>query len=393
MACFKEKRIKSGHPSSEKLFPYYNGRHCVVHDTAVRWVPGVGSDQQQPSTTNNMIRLKDIAKEGNVSVMTVSKVMRDAPDISVATKERIRKLADELGYVPDVTARGLRSRKTRLLGLVISAATNPIYARVMMAIEERAHRAGYDILFAHSLNDPQREATSIKRFLARRVDGLFVSPVYRLEGQAPIYQEIKKHGTPCVVLGHRAPFCEEFANVETDSLHATMEATKHLIQLGHRRIAFFSGPLAAPWGKDRLEGYRLALAEAHIPWDDQLVFMAGGTIEEGANTAAKMLAENSQATAIQAVNDLVAIGAAGHLIQQGIRVPQEMSIVGFGNILTSEHFQVPLTTVRQPKMRQGEAAMDLMESLLKGESPQSIVIPAELVIRASTAPPQPTTAE
>jgi DNA-binding LacI/PurR family transcriptional regulator len=168
-----------------------------------------------------------------------------------------------------------------------------------------------------------------------------------------------------------------------------MEATKHLIRLGHRRIAFFSGPLAAPWGKDRLEGYRLALADARIPWDDQLVFMAGGTIEEGANTAAKMLTENSKATAIQAVNDLVAIGAAGHLIQQGVRIPQEMSIVGFGNILTSEHFQIPLTTVRQPKMRQGEAAMDLMESLLQGEPPKSIVIPAELVVRSSTAPPMP----
>ena len=142
-----------------------------------------------------------------------------------------------------------------------------------------------------------------------------------------------------------------------------------------------------------MEGYRLALAEARIPWDDQLIFMAGGTIEEGANTAAKMLAEKSKATAIQAVNDLVAIGAAGYLIQQGIRIPQEMSIVGFGNILTSEHFQVPLTTVRQPKMRQGEAAMDLMESILQGEPSQSVVIPAELVIRASTAPPKDTTIE
>ena len=117
-----------------------------------------------------MIRLKDIAQAGNVSVMTVSKVMRDAPDISASTKARIRRLADEMGYVPDATARGLRSRKTRLFGLVISAATNPIYARVMMAIEQRAHQAGYDILFAHSLNDPEREAACIRRMLARRVD-------------------------------------------------------------------------------------------------------------------------------------------------------------------------------------------------------------------------------
>ncbi len=319
--------------------------------------------------------------------MTVSKVMRDAPDISSATKERIRRLADEMGYVPDVTARGLRNRKTRLLGLVISAATNPIYARVMMAIEERAYRSGYDILFAHSLNDPKREAACIKRFLARRVDGLFISPAYRFEESAPAYQEILKHETPCVILGHRAPFCENFANVETDSLHASMKSTQHLIELGHRRIAFFSGPLAAPWAKDRLEGYRLALGEARIPWDDQLVFQAGGTVEEGAQTAAQMLSEQTQATAIQAVNDLVAIGAAGHLMDHGIRVPEQMSIVGFGNILTSEHFRIPLTTVRQPKLRQGEVAMDLMENLLKGDPVESKVIPAELVIRSSTGAP------
>ena len=334
-----------------------------------------------------MIRLKDIAQAGDVSVMTVSKVMRDAPDISSATKERIRRLAEEMGYVPDVTARGLRNRKTKLLGLVISAATNPIYARVMMAIEERAYQSGYDILFAHSLNDPKREAACIRRFLALRVDCLFISPVYRLEETAPIYQDILKHETPCVILGHRAPFCKNFTNVETDSLHAAMKSTQHLIQLGHRRIAFFSGPLAAPWAKDRLEGYRLALRDARIPWDDQLVFQAGGTVEEGAQTAAQMLSEHTQATALQAVNDLVAIGAAGHLMDQGVRIPTDMSVVGFGNILTSEHFRVPLTTVRQPKLRQGEVAMDLMEGLLNGEPNQSRIIPAELVLRASTSPP------
>ncbi|MDA7618303.1 LacI family transcriptional regulator [Verrucomicrobia bacterium] len=332
-----------------------------------------------------MIRLKDIAQAGGVSVMTVSKVMRDAPDISAATKSRIRDLAEKMGYVPDASARGLRNRQTKLLGLIISAATNPIYARVTMALEAHAYQAGYDVLLAHSLNDPKREATCIRRLLARRVDGIFISPVYRLQDSAPIYQEIQRHHTPCVILGHRASFCENFANVETDSLKAAMTATQHLIQLGHRRIAYLSGPLAAPWAKDRLEGYRLALREARIPWDDHLIFQAGGTIEEGNHAAEQMLHEGTKATAIQAVNDLVAIGAAGHMIRQGVRIPEELSIIGFGNILTSEHFQVPLTTMRQPKLRQGEAAMGLMESLMKGGSPRSIVIEAKLIVRASTA--------
>ena len=137
-------------------------------------------------------------------------------------------------------------------------------------------------------------------------------------------QGISKHQTPCVILGHRAPFCEEFAHVETDSLNASWEATRHLIGLGHRKIAFFSGPLAAPWAKDRLEGYRLGLREAHIPWDDQLVFQAGGTVEEGQHAAEQFLAEHTEATAIQAVNDLVAIGAAGRLIEKGIPIPDHI---------------------------------------------------------------------
>src|SRR5438067_13460329 len=127
-----------------------------------------------------MIRLKDIAARAGVSVMTVSKVLRDAPDISAATKARVRHRAAEMGYMPDSMAQGLRSRTTRLFGMVIPAATNPIYARVMMALEEQSHALGYDLLLAHSLNIAEREESVIRRLLSRRVDGLFITPVYRL---------------------------------------------------------------------------------------------------------------------------------------------------------------------------------------------------------------------
>ena len=127
-----------------------------------------------------MVRLKDIAQHANVSVMTVSKALRDAPDVSAATKARIKAFAQQVGYVPDSSAQGLRTRTTKLLGLVIPASTNPIYARVVFAIEERAHELGYDILLAHTLNLPERENAVIRRLLSRRVDGLFITPVYRL---------------------------------------------------------------------------------------------------------------------------------------------------------------------------------------------------------------------
>jgi len=334
-----------------------------------------------------MIRLKDIAVRAGVSVMTVSKVLRDASDVSVATKARVRQLATEMGYTPDSMAQGLRSRTTRLFGLIIPAATSPIYARAVMAIEEQAHALGYDLLLAHSLNLSDREESAIRRLLSRRIDGLFIVPVYRLDPTAPIYDELLRRGIPTVLLGHRAPFCQKFSNVETEDAAASYAATCHLLELGHKRIAFLTGPPAAPSSHERLEGYRRALREAQIEPDDSLIFNAGSTIEEGEKAALQMVQENPKATAIQAANDLTAIGAAIVYLNQGRKIPEELSIVGFGNFLISEHFRVPLTTVRQPKLRLGVAAMESMQRLLRGEHPESRRLSAELVIRKSTAPP------
>jgi LacI family transcriptional regulator len=333
------------------------------------------------------VRLKDIAAQAGVSVMTVSKVMRDAPDISAGTKARIKALAQRMGYVPDTLAQGLRTRTTKLLGLVISTATNPIFSRILLALEERAHEMGYDLIIAHHLLNAEREDGIIRRLLSRRVDGLFLSPVYRLSPNAPAYEEIRLRGTPTVILGHPAAFCAGFPSVETEDLRASAAVTKHLIEQGHRRIAFFTGPAASPAAQERLEGYRHALREANVEQDDRLVFVAGNSIEDGQKTALQMLNEDAHPTAIQGFNDLVAIGAANVLLNQGLKIPQDISITGFGNILLSEHFRVPLTTVRQPKFRLGVAAMELMQKLIRGEQVESRRMDAEMIIRASVGRP------
>ncbi|HSH94614.1 MAG TPA: LacI family DNA-binding transcriptional regulator, partial [Roseimicrobium sp.] len=211
-----------------------------------------------------MVRLKDIALRAGVSVMTVSKVLRDAPDISAATKVRVKQLAREMGYVPDSIARGLRSRTSKLFGLLISASTNPVFARIMMAIEEQSHEQGYDLILAHTSNREEREEECLCRLISRRVDGIFIAPVYRMQPEAPIYLELQRRGIPTVILGHRAPFCRQFSNVETDDISASQSLTRHLIDLGHRRIAFLAGPQVVPQAQERLEGYRRALKEAQI---------------------------------------------------------------------------------------------------------------------------------
>ena len=137
-----------------------------------------------------------------------------------------------------------------------------------------------------------------------------------------------------------------------------------------------------------MEGYRRALREAAIEPDDSLVFTAGATIEEGEKAAVQMIDESAAVTAVQAATDLVAMGAANVFLNQGIKIPQELSIAGFGNILMSQHFRVPLSTVRQPKLRLGVAAIDSMQKLRRGERPEPKRIPAEIIVRTSTAPPK-----
>ena len=335
-----------------------------------------------------MVRLKDIAQLVGVSVMTVSKALRDAPDVSAATRAKIKALAQQMGYVPDSSAQGLRTKTTKLLGLVIPATTNPIYARMVYAIETRAHELGYDVLLAQTENQPEREAACLRRLLSRRVDGLLVTPVYRFEAEARIYQEIITRQVPTVLLGQPAPFCKGFVSIEIEDLVASYNATKHLLGLGHKKIAYFTGPPAAPWAHERFEGFRRALRETGIEVDDKLVFSAGSTIEDGEKAALQMLNEGGRPTAIQAVSDLVAIGCAETLLQQGLKIPGDISLVGFGNILAAEFYRVPLTTISQPKHRLGIAAIETLMNLIQGKSVQPKRLAAELVLRQSSAAPR-----
>jgi DNA-binding LacI/PurR family transcriptional regulator len=332
-----------------------------------------------------MVRLKDIAERAGVSLMTASKAMRDGTDVAVQTRARVRLLAQQMGYLPNSMAQGLRNRKTRLIGLVLSTVTNPIFARTVSAIEEAAHEWGYDLILSHTLNSLEREETCIRRLLARRVDGLLLFPIYRLAPTAAIYDVLWQKQTPTVILGQRAPFCAQFLNVESDDLAGSHQMTRHLLELGHKKIAFLCGPPGAPWAQERLEGYRRALRDEQIVPDDRLIFTAGASMEEGEKAALQMLNESVSITALQAANDLVAMGAANVFLQQGVRIPGDLSVGGFGNILMSEHFRVPLTTMRQPKLRLGAAAMEIMHKLLRGEQAESRRLSAALIIRASTA--------
>jgi DNA-binding LacI/PurR family transcriptional regulator len=337
-----------------------------------------------------MVRLKDIAQRAGVSIMTISKALRDAPDVSAATKTRVKLLAQQLGYVPDSSAQGLRTRSTKLFGVVLPSCADPFYARVILALEERAYELGYDLLLTQSINIPEREEACIRRCLSRRVEGLFVIPAYRTHADGRLFAEVKARGVPTVLLDHPLPHCAQFPSVHTDDLLASYTATQHLVRLGHRRIAFLAGTLGAPWAKERFEGYRRALREAGKDVDDRLVFFAGRSIEDGVKATLQLLNEKCAITAIQAANDLIAVGCSEVLNQQGLRIPEDISVMGFGNIALSEYSKVPLTTLGQPKYRLGEAGIGLLHQILKGNQPESKRLPAELITRSSTGIPSAT---
>jgi LacI family transcriptional regulator len=334
-----------------------------------------------------MVRLLDIAREAGVSVMTVSRVLSDSPAISTATKTRVRAIAERLGYVPDVMARSLRTQSTLLLGAVVTSLTDPVFGPALRAVEEQAQEKGYDLLVAQSQGDVGREDACIRRMLGRRVEGLFLGPAGRLTPSAPVYEDLRRRGSRVVLLGAEPAFARGFIHVGVDEAAGSHALTRHLLSLGHRRIAFFAGPVAWAGSQARFEGYRRALREAGLDIDDRLVFRAGIEAADGARTLARLWQERTEATAIQAVNDLVAAGVVAELRQRGCRVPEDVSVVGFGDLILPELAPVPLTTVWQPKHRLGEAAMELMAAWLRGQVPVSRLLAADLVVRASAAAP------
>jgi DNA-binding LacI/PurR family transcriptional regulator len=174
-----------------------------------------------------------------------------------------------------------------------------------------------------------------------------------------------------------------------DDAAASCRVTQHLVELGHRRIAFFAGPPAASWAQQRLEGYRRALREAGIPWEDHLVFTSAASIAAGEQTALQMLSESTNTTAVQTVSDLAAVGAAKAFSKAGLRIPEDLSLAGFGNDPVAEHGRVPLTTVQQPNELLGITAVECLMRLLAGGAPQPASVPAQLIPRNSTAPPRP----
>ncbi|MSR65717.1 MAG: LacI family transcriptional regulator [Verrucomicrobiae bacterium] len=337
-----------------------------------------------------MVTLKQIALEAGVSIMTVSKVMRDYPDIAPKTKERIRAIANQLGYVPDAAARSLRTRSTHTIGVVVPNINQAYFPRVFVGIEQVAKARGYKLFLAHSNDDPEQETAEIRELLSRKVDGLIIAPANRLDGNFEVFTLIESRNVPLVIMDRHPSQLGNLLHVVSDDRQGGYLAAKHLISLGHRAIAILTGPASCPSTQERTEGYRRALQEAGIAHRDELVFTAGHDVADGQKAAAELTNERTKCTAIFAHNDMVAIGAAEFFLQQKWSIPDDISIMGYGDVQSAQYYRVPLTTIRQPQSGMGQLAIQVLFEKMAGRPTESRRMPVEVVTRSSTSFPKAT---
>lgn len=335
-----------------------------------------------------MATLKEIARSLDLSVMAVSKALRDAPDISSATKARVQEEARRINYVPNQSARNLRSRHSHLLGVVVPNINNTYYSNLVWGIERQAESMGFQILLAHSLDQADAEVAEVRRLLARQVEGILLVPAVRWQNRFMTLELLRQAGIPVVMLDRYPAGAEQFPQaswVVSRDQYGVEQAVRHLLELGHKEILYLSGPNGSSASAARFGGYKKTMADSEIGHDDRRVFLAGTDINSGRKAMIQALSEKVPFTAVAAFNDHVAIGAAEVLEQQGFRVPSEVSLVGFGDGLLATHFRVPLTTVRVPQIELGTAAVFQLNELLAGRSIDPRELPVELVIRFSTA--------
>ncbi len=326
------------------------------------------------------ISIKDVARAAGVSHSTVSRALADNPLIAAETRARIQRLAQKMGYTPNAIARGLVTQRTRAIGVIVTSIADPFVSEVVRGIEEVASDQHYRVFLGTSHNDPQREVNLVKALREWRVDGVIVAASRVGSLYKPMLKEI---GVPIVLINnqHQGAFLH---SVAMNDVQGAQLATRFLIEQGHRVIGHILGPQDHSSTLNRLTGYRRALTQAKIKFDASLVVQGNGRAE-GAIGVIDLLEHMPRPTAIFCYNDMTAIGALSILKQHGIRVPADLSIVGFDDIPFAAYVDPSLTTIHQPKDEMGRIAMKMLLNLLNGQKVDNVIIEGKLIVRESSA--------
>jgi LacI family transcriptional regulator len=327
------------------------------------------------------ITLKMVAERAGVSVNTASRAINNKPDINEETKKRILQIAQELGYVRNDTAVALRTKRTGTLGVVIADNRNPFYAEVLNGIEEAAREKNYHIILTNTQRDYKKEEEAINLLLAKRVDGLLITPVQDRDDDI---KNLIDANIPFVIVGR------DFENIEVDAVYndevkGGFLATEYLIKKGHKRIALINGFLHKSPAKGRLEGYKKALKKYGIPFDDALVTVGDIDVKDGYERTKQLLEKGLNFTAIFAYNDMMAFGAMQAIKEKGLRIPEDIGLVGYDDIPFASLISPPLTTIRLKKQDLGVESVKLLLSRINGnrKKTKKVMLGVELQIRES----------
>ena len=334
------------------------------------------------------VSIKDIARIAGVSHSTVSRALSHSPLVNVETAERIRQLADEMGYTPSAIGRSLVTRRTQTIGLVVTHLSDPFVAEVAQTVEETAQDRGYSVLVS-TAGDPTREVAAVRMLRERRVDGIVVMSSVVGRRYLSLLSELQ---APIVLINNQHDG-QYVYSVGMDDVGGAREAVAYLIRRGHRRIGYIAGPPDAVASDDRQAGWQAALAEAGLTADPALVATpaeGGGRPLGGERATRDLLARPDPPTAIFCYNDRSALGALKTARSLGRRVPADVSIMGFDDIDLAAYLDPPLTTIAQPKAELGQRAVEMVLALLKTKGngaavERALLLPGRLVERASVA--------
>jgi len=336
------------------------------------------------------VTIKDIAKITGVSHSTVSRALGGNSLISESTTAKIRKVAKELGYQPSAAARSLKTNQTKVIGVIVNSIDDPFFSEILFGIEDAAQQAGYSLFIAASQYDPIREQNIVQTMMEQRTDGVIICSS---SFSADKGRQLLANGFPVVVVNYKAN--ENFNySIYHDDVDGSRQLTRHLLDLGHTKIAYLGNSKSGRTTLDRLNGFKQEMQTAGLEVQPDFMYEVQGSEPNlGFSSLIYFLNLPDQPTAIMCFNDTIAIGLVHACHQQGISVPENLSITGFDNITFSAFTCPPLTTLDQPKYSIGNEAAHLLLDLLgkkienSNEMHKEKILKGRLLVRSSTTSP------
>lgn len=330
--------------------------------------------------------MKDIAKDLGLSVVTVHKALHNHPDVKDETRERVLARVKELGYHPNLAARSLVTGRTYLVGLVVPTLIHPFFAEIATSLSDILKENGYSLIVSSSDEDPDLEEQEVNQLLARNLDAIIMASC---RSNIDLFFRIENRNTPCILIDRNLPGASgDFVGVDDEAVG--MLATRHLIEIGCKSIAHIRGPETSP-GRGRLEGFKRALAQAGLEIiADYIIAEPKGDVEtwqRGAEAMGQLLNLEPRPDGVFCFNDPLAIGAMNRVLDDGLRIPDDVAIIGCGNLHYDDWLRTPLSSVDQHSARLGEEAARLTLAILNSKArpqPETIVLQPNLIVRAST---------